>query len=53
MSYILCAYWIGLAQGEDVSFDEAFASQKWKAAMNEEMRAIEKNDRWELTSRSS
>ncbi|KAJ4781946.1 polyprotein [Rhynchospora pubera] len=39
-----------LAQGENISFEEAIKDDKWCDAMNEEMRAIEKNDTWELTS---
>ena len=34
---------------EPISFQEAIANKKWKDAMDEEIRAIEKNDTWELT----
>lgn len=30
-------------------FEEAFKSNKWREAMNEEMKAIERNKTWELT----
>jgi hypothetical protein len=35
-----------LAQGENISFEEAIGDDKWRAAMNDEMRAIEKNEIW-------
>lgn len=34
---------------DPVTFKEAVKYQKWKEAMNLEMRAIERNDTWELT----
>jgi Reverse transcriptase (RNA-dependent DNA polymerase) len=39
-----------LAQGDNISFEEAIKDDKWRAAMDDEIRAIEKNDTWELTS---
>jgi hypothetical protein len=39
-----------LAQGDNISFEEAVVDDKWRAAMDDEMHAIEKNDMWELTS---
>ncbi|KAJ3705098.1 hypothetical protein LUZ61_008803 [Rhynchospora tenuis] len=37
-----------LAEGENISFEEASGDSKWRAAMEEEIRAIEKNNTWEL-----
>jgi hypothetical protein len=33
-----------LAQGDDISFEEAVVDDKWRAAMDDEMHAIVKND---------
>jgi hypothetical protein len=33
-----------LAQGDNISFEEAIKDNKWRAAMDDETRAIEKND---------
>ncbi|KAL5566704.1 hypothetical protein UlMin_029868 [Ulmus minor] len=38
------------ADCEPVSFQEAAQEKRWRDAMDEEIRAIEKNDTWELTS---
>ncbi|KAE8666843.1 hypothetical protein F3Y22_tig00112490pilonHSYRG00048 [Hibiscus syriacus] len=38
------------ADCEPVSFQEAVQEKKWRDAMDEEIKAIEKNDTWELTS---
>ncbi|KAE8728448.1 hypothetical protein F3Y22_tig00004355pilonHSYRG00008 [Hibiscus syriacus] len=38
------------ADCEPVSFQEAIQEKKWRDAMDEEIKAIEKNDTWELTS---
>jgi len=38
-----------LADSEDLSFEEAMQEEKWQMAMNEEIRAIEHNNTWELT----
>ncbi|RDY14473.1 hypothetical protein CR513_00462, partial [Mucuna pruriens] len=37
-----------LGQTEPVSFEQAIREPKWKAAMEEELKAIEKNHTWEL-----
>jgi len=34
---------------DPTTFEEAVKSEKWRAAMNNEMEAIEKNNTWELT----
>jgi hypothetical protein len=39
-----------LAQGDNISFEEAIKNDKWRAVMDDEIHAIEKNDTWELTS---
>jgi Reverse transcriptase (RNA-dependent DNA polymerase) len=44
--YLVCL----LAQGDNISFEGAIKDDKWRAAMDDEIRAIEKNDTWELTS---
>ncbi|KAG6397726.1 hypothetical protein SASPL_143896 [Salvia splendens] len=36
------------ADCEPVSFEEATTSENWRVAMDEEIKAIEKNDTWEL-----
>ena len=36
------------ADSEPVSFEEAVQNKKWKDAMNEEIKSIEKNDTWKL-----
>ncbi|KAE8683276.1 TMV resistance protein N-like [Hibiscus syriacus] len=38
------------ADCEPVSFQEAVQEKKWRDAMDEEIKAIEKNDTWKLTS---
>ena len=38
-----------LADSEDLSFEEVVQEEKWQRAMNEEIRAIERNNMWELT----
>ncbi|KAE8676644.1 hypothetical protein F3Y22_tig00111582pilonHSYRG00249 [Hibiscus syriacus] len=38
------------ADCEPMSFQEAVQEKKWRYAMDEEIKAIEKNDTWELTS---
>jgi hypothetical protein len=38
-----------LADVETISFEEAIQNPKWKAAMDEEMKAIEKNKIWKMT----
>ena len=37
-----------LAESEPMSHDEASQSSHWRAAMEEELRSIEKNQTWEL-----
>lgn len=37
-----------LADAEDKTFEQAVKDEKWQTAMQEEIRAIEKNDTWEL-----
>jgi transposase InsO family protein len=39
-----------LAEGENIEFEQAVNDNKWRAAMNEEMHSIMKNDTWELVS---
>nr|GFD51467.1 copia-type polyprotein [Tanacetum cinerariifolium] len=34
---------------EPLVFEEAMKSKKWRQAMEEEIKSIEKNDTWELT----
>ncbi|BBG96685.1 hypothetical protein Prudu_005555 [Prunus dulcis] len=34
---------------DPVTFEEAYKSLKWREAMDMEMRAIQKNETWELT----
>ncbi|CAL2260415.1 unnamed protein product [Prunus armeniaca] len=44
------AVYFAFFAGEDpISFDDASKEEKWKRAMDEEIKAIEKNDTWELT----
>nr|XP_010943412.1 uncharacterized protein LOC105061152 [Elaeis guineensis] len=38
-----------LANNENISFEDAIQDKIWKVAMDEEIKAIEKNDIWELT----
>ena len=38
-----------LVDSEDLSFEKAVQEEKWQMAMNEEIRAIERNNTWELT----
>ncbi|GJW57802.1 retrovirus-related pol polyprotein from transposon TNT 1-94 [Tanacetum coccineum] len=42
---LLCLY----ADYEPIVFEEAMKSKKWRQAMKEEIKLIEKNDTWELT----
>ena len=42
---LLCLY----ADCEPLVFEEAMRSKKWRQAMDEEIKSIEKNDTWELT----
>jgi Reverse transcriptase (RNA-dependent DNA polymerase) len=44
--YLVCL----LAQGDNISFEVAIKYDKWRAAVDDEIRIIEKNDTWELTS---
>ena len=37
------------ADSEPINFEEATHDKKWRLAMNEEMKAIQKNGTWELT----
>lgn len=37
-----------LADSEDISFEEAVRDKKWQGAMDEEMKAIERNGTWDL-----
>jgi hypothetical protein len=37
-----------LADTDDITFEQAVKDEKWQAAMQEEMKAIEKNDTWDL-----
>lgn len=37
-----------LADAETIEFEEAVRDEKWQAAMNEEIKAIERNRTWEL-----
>ena len=37
-----------LADAESISFEEAVRDPKWKSAMDEEIKAIEKNKTWDL-----
>ena len=37
------------ADSERINFEEATQDKKWRLAMNEEMKAIQKNGTWELT----
>jgi Reverse transcriptase (RNA-dependent DNA polymerase) len=43
--YLVCL----LADAKTISFEEAVRDPKWKTAMDEEMKAIEKNKTWEMT----
>nr|GEV04843.1 retrovirus-related Pol polyprotein from transposon TNT 1-94 [Tanacetum cinerariifolium] len=45
---LLCLY----ANCEPLVFEEAMKSKKWRQAMEEEIKSIEKNDTWELTTLS-
>ncbi|GMI80153.1 hypothetical protein HRI_001684600 [Hibiscus trionum] len=38
-----------LADDENISFEEALRDKKWQTAMNEEIKAIDRNNTWELT----
>ncbi|GJS28548.1 retrovirus-related pol polyprotein from transposon TNT 1-94 [Tanacetum coccineum] len=42
---LLCLY----TDCEPLVFEEAMRSKKWRQAMKEEIKSIEKNDTWELT----
>jgi hypothetical protein len=37
-----------LTDAEDIIFEQAVKDEKWQAAMQEKMNAIQKNDTWEL-----
>ena len=37
-----------LADSEDITFEEAEKEEKWKEAMTEEIKSIEKNETWSL-----
>jgi Reverse transcriptase (RNA-dependent DNA polymerase) len=37
-----------LADAENISFEEAVRDKKWQTAMNEEIKAIDRNNTWEL-----
>ena len=37
-----------LADAENITLEEAVRDKKWKTAMDEEIRAIEKNETWDL-----
>jgi Reverse transcriptase (RNA-dependent DNA polymerase) len=37
-----------LVDAENITFEEAVRDKKWQAAMDEEIRAIERNKTWEL-----
>ncbi|TYK05470.1 Retrovirus-related Pol polyprotein from transposon TNT 1-94 [Cucumis melo var. makuwa] len=37
------------SEGEPLNFEEALQNDKWKIAMDEEIKAIKKNDTWELS----
>src|ERR1051325_6493063 len=37
-----------LADSKNISFEESWRNEKWKNAMNEEFKAIEHNNTWEL-----
>jgi hypothetical protein len=41
-----------LTDTEDITFEQAVKDKKWQAAMQEDMKAIEKNDTWELATLS-
>ena len=38
-----------LADAENISFEEAVKNEKWQAAMDDEIKSIEKSETWELT----
>ena len=38
-----------LADAENISFEEAVRDKKWQTAMDEEIKAIDRNNTWELT----
>ena len=38
-----------LADAENISFEEAVRDKKWQIAMDEEIKAIHRNNTWELT----
>lgn len=44
-----CALYCLFTDSEPINFKEATQDEKWRLAMNEEMKAIQKNDTWELT----
>jgi Reverse transcriptase (RNA-dependent DNA polymerase) len=37
-----------LADAENISFEEAVRDKKWQTSMNEEIKAIDRNNIWEL-----
>jgi len=38
-----------LVDAENISFEKAVRDKKWKTAMDEEIKAIDRNNTWELT----
>ena len=38
-----------LADAENISFEEAVRDKKWQTAMDEKIKAIDRNNKWELT----
>jgi len=38
-----------LVDAEIISFEEAVQDKKWQTAMDEEIKAIDRNNTWELT----
>jgi hypothetical protein len=42
--YLVCL----LADAENISFEEAVRDKKWQTTMNEEIKAIDRNNTWEL-----
>jgi len=43
------AYLVMLAADDPICFEDAVKDEKWRKAMDAEIKAIEKNDTWELT----
>ncbi|CAL8176270.1 unnamed protein product [Prunus armeniaca] len=42
------AHFIMLAAADPIHFEDAVKSEKWRKALDSEIKAIEKNDTWEL-----